>query len=155
MTALEPRLFTKEQAAQYCGLSISGFGQWVACGKVPEAIEVLGTVRWDKKAIDIALGNSMEKWVHCWSFDEPPSQAAIEIETFLYRLFNKDEELLYIGISYDVRKRLDQHATDKEWFHEVHTAVVETYPSRPKALSAEREAIWDEDPLHNCTYKKR
>ncbi len=54
MTAqLEPRCLTKQQAADYCGLSLAGFGEWVRTGIVPKAIP--NTHRWDKKAIDAAL----------------------------------------------------------------------------------------------------
>jgi predicted DNA-binding transcriptional regulator AlpA len=48
-----PRLLTREQAANYCGLSVQGFSSWVKAGRLPPAIG--GTVRWDLKAIDAAL----------------------------------------------------------------------------------------------------
>lgn len=51
--AINQRLLSKEQAAQYCGLSTSGFGNWVSEGRVPPAIPA--THRWDRKAIDEAL----------------------------------------------------------------------------------------------------
>src|ERR1700730_11140938 len=48
-----PRLLTREQAAAYCGLSASGFSEWVRSGKLPGPIR--GSTRWDLKAIDAAL----------------------------------------------------------------------------------------------------
>lgn len=50
---LQPRLLTKTQAAEYCGLTVSGFSQWIACGKVPGPLP--NSHRWDRVAIDHAL----------------------------------------------------------------------------------------------------
>jgi hypothetical protein len=47
------RLLTREQAAFYCGLSVSAFSKWVKIGRLPAALA--GTSRWDLKAIDLAL----------------------------------------------------------------------------------------------------
>lgn len=48
-----PRLMTREDAAEYCRLSMQGFSQWVKIGRLPGPIP--GTTRWDLKAIDAAL----------------------------------------------------------------------------------------------------
>lgn len=53
---IPPRLLTREQAAAYCGLSVNGFSEWVKSGRLPGPI--LGTARWDLKAIDIALDSA-------------------------------------------------------------------------------------------------
>ncbi len=47
------RLLTRDQAAAYCGLSPQGFSRWVKIGRLPRAL--LGTARWDLRAIDAAL----------------------------------------------------------------------------------------------------
>jgi predicted DNA-binding transcriptional regulator AlpA len=47
------RLVSRDQAASYCGLSVSTFSNWVRIGRLPSAIS--GTSRWDLKAIDLAL----------------------------------------------------------------------------------------------------
>ena len=49
----ERRCFTREQAADYCGLSPEGFAAWQRQGIVPGPIP--GTKRWDRKALDAAL----------------------------------------------------------------------------------------------------
>lgn len=51
--AIEPRCLTREQAAEYCGVSPSGFSAWQRQGLVPGPIP--GTNRWDRKALDAAL----------------------------------------------------------------------------------------------------
>lgn len=50
---IEPRCLTREQAAEYCGLSPAGFSTWQKQGLVPGPIP--GTNRWDRKALDAAL----------------------------------------------------------------------------------------------------
>lgn len=53
MTDDKPRLLTRTQAAEYCGLKPSGFDKWIASGKLPRPLA--GTRRWDRKALDLAL----------------------------------------------------------------------------------------------------
>ena len=51
---IEPRGMSKEQAAAYAGCeSLSAFNDWVRRRIMPKPI--LGTRKWDKKAIDAAL----------------------------------------------------------------------------------------------------
>lgn len=47
------RCLTREQAAEYCGLSLDGFDDWRRRGLIPGPIA--GTRRWDRKALDLAL----------------------------------------------------------------------------------------------------
>ena len=51
--SIQPRLLTRQQAADYCSLSPSSFSNWVRLGKLPHPLP--GTTRWDLKAIDLAL----------------------------------------------------------------------------------------------------
>jgi excisionase family DNA binding protein len=50
---MTPRCLTKDQAAKYCGLKVSGFDEWVKSGRVPGPMP--GTQRYDRHAIDKAL----------------------------------------------------------------------------------------------------
>jgi hypothetical protein len=47
----QARCLSRAAAAHYCGVSKSGFDEWVRRGIVPGP----GTQRWDRKAIDLAL----------------------------------------------------------------------------------------------------
>ena len=47
------RGLTIEEAAEHCGVSVSGFRDWLAKGRVPGPWP--GTRRWDRKALDKAL----------------------------------------------------------------------------------------------------
>lgn len=72
--------------------------------------------------------------------------------TSLYRLFDADGQLLYIGIALDTVRRLDEHANDKPWWGEVATVTLEHYPGRVEAQEAERAAIQDEHPAYNICH---
>ncbi|WP_183831674.1 helix-turn-helix domain-containing protein [Aquamicrobium lusatiense] len=47
------RLLSRQEAAAYCGVSVSTFSGWVAAGHIPRPL--FGSRRWDKKAIDDCL----------------------------------------------------------------------------------------------------
>jgi len=47
------RLLSKQEAAAYCGVSLSTFHGWVKAGHMPAPL--FGSKRWDKKAIDARL----------------------------------------------------------------------------------------------------
>lgn len=49
----KPRLVGRAEAAAYLGIGVSTFSLWVATNKMPAAI--LGTKKWDKRAIDARL----------------------------------------------------------------------------------------------------
>lgn len=53
MRGLDKRGLTKDEAAEYCGLSAAGFADWVRRGIAPGPIP--DTHRWDRKALDLAL----------------------------------------------------------------------------------------------------
>ncbi len=69
----------------------------------------------------------------------------------LYRFFDRQGVLLYIGITVDFKKRHQQHARYKKWWSQVdHDAtVVEYFNGQRAALDAERKAIQLEKPLEN------
>lgn len=70
----------------------------------------------------------------------------------LYRFWDADGALLYIGISLDPGKRWKQHRDDKPWWSEVAKVTVEPHPSRPAAMDAERAAIAAERPRYNVVH---
>lgn len=70
----------------------------------------------------------------------------------LYRFFNDDDELLYIGITLNVSSRFRGHARDKPWWTEVHRITLEHYADRPTVLVAEAAAIRAEKPRYNVAH---
>ena len=74
-------------------------------------------------------------------FDEAP--------TALYRFFDADGDLLYVGITRNLNLRLTQHAADKPWWASVARKTLVWYPSRSDAAHAEGKAIREERPQFN------
>ena len=69
--------------------------------------------------------------------------------TTLYRLWNADHALLYVGITDDLEARTEEHRADKPWWDEVDQVSTEELPSRRRALEAETRAIFWEQPRYN------
>lgn len=67
----------------------------------------------------------------------------------VYRLFNFDGALLYVGISDNPKRRFAQHARDKGWWYLAVRWEVEWYQDRNAALAEEARAIREEVPAYN------
>jgi predicted GIY-YIG superfamily endonuclease len=72
---------------------------------------------------------------------------------YVYRLYDADGQLLYIGKTYNVAVRLlwapQSHAKTKTWFRRVSMVSVTVYRTETDALAAEAWAIQREAPLKN------
>lgn len=75
--------------------------------------------------------------------------------TALYRFYNAADELLYIGITNRIPRRLGQHSDTKPWYTEVATITVEHHPTRMVALNVEKRAIKAEHPRYNVVHNDR
>jgi predicted GIY-YIG superfamily endonuclease len=73
---------------------------------------------------------------------------------YVYRLFDVDDNLLYVGCSYRPDLRLRQHRGRAPWAAEIATVRHTVWPTRSKALEMERKAIAEEDPRHNKAGRK-
>ena len=75
----------------------------------------------------------------------------------LYRHFDKDGVLLYVGVSQSALHRLKKHRHVSPWFKSIAKVDLTVYKCKDDALIAERQAIKREKPLHNITHsgKKR
>lgn len=69
--------------------------------------------------------------------------------TALYRLFDAEGQLLYVGIAFNPRDRWRGHCSTKSWWKQVDRREVEWHGSRSEALTAEAAAIIEERPLYN------
>lgn len=72
--------------------------------------------------------------------------------TALYRLFDADDVLLYVGISKHFGRRWQEHESSQPWWHEVDHQTVHWYPTREAAAAAEVEAIKAENPKYNIAH---
>lgn len=73
----------------------------------------------------------------------------------LYRHFDADHNLLYVGVSVVPLNRTLQHEKSKDWFGEVSMIKVEHFACREDALRAEKAAISKERPLYNIAGSAR
>jgi GIY-YIG catalytic domain len=81
-------------------------------------------------------------------FDREAGVQAVIRLAAVYRMYDKHDQLLYIGSSGNLSSRLVAHA-DKRWFPLVETIKLEWFPDRDSASAAEVEAIWNERPQIN------
>ncbi len=72
----------------------------------------------------------------------------------LYRHFDKDGMLLYVGISLNSIVRLSQHKLVSSWYHEIVNVTIEKFESRESVIIAEKKAIKEEYPKHNIIHNK-
>lgn len=69
--------------------------------------------------------------------------------TALYRYFDAEGRLLYVGIAFNPIARQSQHRSAAAWYGSLDRMSAEWFATRREALDAERRAISSEDPLHN------
>ena len=121
-------------------------------------------------ALGDAIGGGRKSWAHhyCWSkFDRQPRYEALQIVEncdfyrlidrrddnfhYLYRFFDVSRRLLYVGITYDVAQRLDQHyyARPLDEIRRIHAVTTQKFANRQEVIDAEHEAIATEKPLWN------
>lgn len=75
--------------------------------------------------------------------------------TMLYRFFDENDTLLYIGISSRGPHRWKEHSTNRPWWHEVTRSTIEHYATRSEAADAEMKAIIREKPIYNVVHNTR
>ncbi len=78
-------------------------------------------------------------------------------QTAVYRFFDVDDVLLYVGITKNFEARKQQHKGTKTWWAEVDSdrTIVTWYDDEPTALRAELDAINGEHPVHNVDRTNR
>jgi predicted GIY-YIG superfamily endonuclease len=73
--------------------------------------------------------------------------------TAIYRLYDAEERLLYVGISMAPERRWEEHALQKLWWHLVARKEVEWVGSRVEALAAEEAIERSEKPRFGDTHR--
>lgn len=67
----------------------------------------------------------------------------------VYRMYDADGALLYVGQSQHPESRLGQHRATSDWVFSVTDIKVQWVVTRRDALDVERQAIREEKPRHN------
>ena len=73
----------------------------------------------------------------------------------LYRHFDAEGKLLYIGISMSAFRRLKEHQSTAVWAKDIASMSIERFESRKQLVAAERIAIFWEKPIHNYESKPK
>lgn len=76
-------------------------------------------------------------------------------ECILYRHYDQDGTLLYVGITSNVKRRMEGHRRSATWIERIDHIETEVFPTRRDALAAERQAINSEGPLFNKKIGRR
>jgi predicted GIY-YIG superfamily endonuclease len=91
-------------------------------------------------------------WVRIFLRLVPASHKFHVRKGYLYRLFDARGRLLYVGISLDPDRRVQQHRRTKSWGSAIHLVKTKEYPTIGHAMEAEKQAIENEAPIHNVMY---
>jgi predicted GIY-YIG superfamily endonuclease len=67
----------------------------------------------------------------------------------VYKLFNSNGELIYVGKSVDLRERFSQHKNNSSWWGEVAEKTALYFDTEWEALAVEAELIQKESPKYN------
>ena len=71
---------------------------------------------------------------------------------YLYRAFDCNNQLLYVGISNDWTRRLHEHEKQSLWFDKTQHVTIEKFETRAEVEVAEKAAIEQEKPVFNKQY---
>lgn len=72
--------------------------------------------------------------------------------TALYRLYDSEDRLIYVGITSDLTARWRAHQRDKYWWPEVARKAIEWFETRKSAERIEKIEIEEESPLYNKVF---
>lgn len=73
----------------------------------------------------------------------------------LYRMFDQNGDLIYVGITCNPPARIKQHSKEKEWFSEVTHITLEPFRTRHELEEAEKHAIRTERPKYNVMHNQQ
>lgn len=67
----------------------------------------------------------------------------------LYRFFDESGTLLYVGMTRDPERRMDQHRRQKPWWPKAERIEMQHFTTLRELRDAEKRAIREEHPVHN------
>lgn len=70
----------------------------------------------------------------------------------VYQLFNKDDELLYVGVTQSLKERMINHKNTQMWWAEVDHQTTEVWPTRKEAGAREYELICQHHPKYTLPH---
>jgi len=79
----------------------------------------------------------------------PDVMTAMSERMAVYRLYDANDVLLYVGISKSFGRRWRSHRAEKPWWPEVHHQTIDWLETREEADEAETVAVLNEKPRYN------
>lgn len=73
-------------------------------------------------------------------------------DNLIYKFYNTNNELLYVGITNNMKLRIRQHRQDKEWASEIHKIYISNDITRNEAHIYEIYFIANEAPKYNVDF---
>ena len=75
------------------------------------------------------------------------------VETAVYRFYDADDALLYVGITNNLTIRWSEHKSKPWWRNEAYRYDVQWYSNREMAKAEEKRAIRSEFPKYNEVFR--
>lgn len=75
-----------------------------------------------------------------------------KIKPKLYRHYDSEGKLLYIGISTNITARIAAHRSNSHWFDQVSIIKIENFSCLKELRFAEKKAVEQEEPFYNTVY---
>lgn len=94
--------------------------------------------------------HSAQDGQRCHGSEQQPQTTGV-LGHFVYRIYDADDVLLYIGATSNLQRRTHEH---KSQTPRMTTWTAQEYPTRQEAFAAERQAIAAENPEVNIKCRK-
>lgn len=156
----EPVVANRQDAAALLGITELAFTSGVKSGLYPAPCVDIGRIkRWSLKALrDIISPPANQKPPPPPKVIWPRMPRRVPLGPgvqHLYRHFDAEGRLLYVGVSLSALGRLAEHRQNADWFWQIARVEITAYASRRTVLKAERIAIQREKPLHNIAHARK
>src|SRR5689334_6233875 len=79
----------------------------------------------------------------------PEMSRGKSVSTIVYRVFDEQDRLLYVGVTGGIFLRLGEHTQRSPWVAYAARITLARYSTREAGEAAEKEAIRTEDPVWN------
>lgn len=158
MSEQDKILVPAEQAAKMLSMGRSTFWKAVKDKLLPEPVKIGGLTRWRVSALRKVDGAAVLARMNedrSLRLAMPKAAPLAPGVHHLYRHYDGDGRLLYVGISFSALHRLSKHKAIAAWFWSIAKVEITGYATPEEAMLAERIAIRLEKPLHNVVHAIR
>lgn len=139
------KILNATQVARYLGIQRSRLSQMISDGRF-DVKPITNTKYWASEYVT----EWAEKNNHLLqdSYEKP------KLSPKLYRHYDKEDRLLYIGVSLHLLSRIAQHRSNSHWFDSIAKITIENFETSEQVYEAEKKAIKKEKPLYNISSVK-